>query len=39
MKWNILHESRGRIRLHRLLQLRSLAEAALPQDIQTILPG
>ena len=39
MKWNILHESRGRIRLHLRKPRMSLAEADQLQDYLTSLPG
>ena len=39
MKWNILHESRGRIRLHLRKPRMSLAEADQLQDYLTNLPG
>ena len=39
MKWNILHESRGRIRLHLRKPRISLAEADQLQDYLTSLPG
>ena len=39
MKWNILHESRGRIRLHLNKPRMSLAEADQLQDYLTNLPG
>ena len=39
MKWNILHESRGRIRLHLRKSRMSLAEADQLQDYLTSLPG
>ena len=39
MKWNILHESRGRIRLHLRKPRMSLAEADQLQDYLTGLPG
>ena len=37
MKWNILHESRGRIRLHLRKPRMSLAEADQLQDYLTNL--
>ena len=39
MKWNILHESRGRMRLHLNKKRMSLAEADQLQDYLTALPG
>ena len=39
MKWNILHENRGRIRLHLNKPRMSLAEADQLQDYLTNLPG
>ncbi len=39
MKWNILHESRGRMRLHLRKPRMSLAEADQLQDYLTALPG
>mgnify|MGYP003619159787 CR=1 FL=1 len=39
MKWNILHESRGRMRLHLNKKRMSLAEADQLQDYLTALPS